>query len=310
MGFAGDTAFTHGLASYDPLGEMAELLSAPDLTLVNLETTIAEIGVGRAYAKEYTFKSPPESTGLLIAAGIDGVALGNNHLLDFGLPALLRTTELLDEAGIERAGAGADRDEAYAPMLFEAAGRRVAVLSFSRILSQPSWAADTDRPGIASAYPEWLPETVRAVEAAAMEADLVVVMIHWGVELNYCPEPYQREFANAWVEAGSDLVIGSHPHVLQGVEQIGGAWVVYSTGNLAFPSARGLSDDSAVFEFTLDGTDSGLVAHPIHIINGRPHAATEGQAEAILGLLSEHSFGFAFDQHGVAVPTSEPGACG
>jgi poly-gamma-glutamate synthesis protein (capsule biosynthesis protein) len=310
MGFAGDTAFTHGLASYGPLDEVAELLSAPDLTLVNLETTIAETGVGGAYAKKYTFKSPPESTELLTEAGIDGVALGNNHMLDFGQSGLFRTIELLDGAGIARAGAGADKDEAYAPMVFEAAGRKVAVLSFSRILSQPSWAADTDRPGIASAYPDWLPETVAAVETAGHDADLVVVMAHWGIELNYCPEPYQREFATAWVAAGADLVVGSHPHVLQGVEQMGDAWVVYSTGNFAFPSARGLSDDSAVFEVTFDETGTRLVAQPVHIVNGRPHPASETQAPDILELLSDHSFGFVFDEKGMAIPSSNPGLCG
>lgn len=285
------------------------MLAAPDLMLVNLETTIAEAGIGTAYAKKYTFKSPPESIDLLIAAGIDGVALGNNHMLDFGQAGLFRTLELLDEAAVKRAGAGADKSEAYAPMVFEVAGRRVAVLSFSRILSQPSWAADTERPGIASAYDDWIPETVAAIERAEGEADLVVVMVHWGIELNYCPEPYQRDSAFAWVAAGADLIIGSHPHVLQGIERIDESWVVYSTGNFAFPSARSLSDDSAMFEFTFDETGTSVLARPVHIINGRPHPATEGQAEGILGLLSEHSFGFVFDEDGVAIPTDEPGKC-
>jgi len=310
ISFAGDTSFTHGLVSYDPLGEVEELLSAPDLTLVNLETTIAEADVGRAHAKKYTFKSPPETTGLLAGAGIDGVALGNNHTLDFGQPALFRTMELLDQAGVARAGAGEGQSEAYAPMVFEVAGRRIAILSFSRILSDPSWAADTDRPGIASAYQDWIPETLAAVERAGTDTDLVVVMVHWGMELHYCPEPYQRQLATAWVEAGADLVVGSHPHVLQGVEQIGDALVVYSTGNFAFPSARGLSGDSAVFEFTFAEEGTTMVAHPIHIITGRPHPADDAQSSEILALLSDHSFGYVFDERGVAIPTDRPGECG
>lgn len=309
VSFAGDTSFTHGLASYDPLGEVDGLLSAPDLTLVNLETTIAEADVGRAYAKKYTFKSPPESAALLAQSGIDGVALGNNHLLDYGEAALLRTLEVLDQAGVARAGAGENEAGAYAPMVFEAAGRRVAVLSFSRVLSQSSWAANENRPGVASAYEDRMPETLTAVADAASSADLVAVMVHWGVELNFCPEPYQRQAAAAWVEAGADLVVGSHPHVLQGVERIDDAWVVYSTGNFAFPSARGLSDDSAVFEFTVDGTGAALVAHPVHIINGRPHPPSDEQSAEILSLLSGHSFGFAFDGDGVAVPSEASSAC-
>lgn len=310
MSFAGDTSFTHGLASYEPFGEVEELLTRPDVTLINFESTIAEANVGRAYSKKYTFRSPPESTALLAAAGIDGVSLGNNHMLDFGQPALFRTLELLDEAGIGWAGAGSDLAEAYSPMFFEAAGRKIAVLSFSRILSQPSWAADVERPGIASAYEGWIPETVAAVERAGEDADLVVVMVHWGIELNHCPESYQREFATGWVEAGADLVVGSHPHVLQGVERIDDAWVVYSTGNFAFPSAWGLSDDSAVFEFTFDEEGTSLMAHPVHIIAGRPHPASEKQTVDILELLSGHSFEFVFDETGTAVPAGEAGVCG
>jgi poly-gamma-glutamate synthesis protein (capsule biosynthesis protein) len=309
LGFAGDTSFTHGLASYDPLGEVEEFLTAPDLMLVNLETTIAEAGVGTAYAKKYTFRSPPESTELLVAAGIDGVGLANNHMLDFGQAALRRTLELLDQTGVKRAGAGADKSEAYAPMVFEAAGRKVAVLSVSRVLSQPSWAADTQRPGIASAYDDWIPETKKAIEEAAQEADFVVVMVHWGIELNYCPEQHQRDIAGSWVEAGADLIVGSHPHVLQGVELIDEAWVLYSTGNFAFPSARGLSDDSAVFEIAVAQDGTTLTARPVHIIGGRPHPATEQQAAEILEVLSEHSFGWKFDEAGVAIPTDQPSNC-
>jgi poly-gamma-glutamate synthesis protein (capsule biosynthesis protein) len=186
----------------------------------------------------------------------------------------------------------------------------MAVLSFSRILSQPSWAADVDRPGIASAYEAWIPETVVAVERAGDQADLVAVMVHWGIELNFCPEAYQREVAAAWVEAGADLIVGSHPHVLQGVEQIGDAWVAYSTGNFAFPSARGQSADSAVFEFTFDETSTSLVAHPVHIVSGRPHPATDPQASEILELLSQHSFGLEFNEEGQVVPNDVPGKCG
>jgi len=97
--------------------------------------------------------------------------------------------------------------------------------------------------------------------------------------------------------------------VLQGVEQIGDAWIVYSTGNFAFPSARGRSADSAVFEFTVDEGGTRLIVHPIHIVAGRPHPASDTQAFEILSLLSEHSLGVAFDQDGVAVASDSPGSC-
>lgn len=74
---------------------------------------------------------------------------------------------------------------------------------------------------------------------------------HWGIELDRCPQPYQRDLAAVWADRGADLIIGSHPHVLQGIERLGDAWLVNSTGNFAFPSARGASALSALFTFTV-----------------------------------------------------------
>jgi len=281
VAFAGDTSFTHGLSSRDPLGGVASLLQVPDLTMVNLESALAEAAVGDAQLKEFTFRSPPEAVALLREAGVDGVALANNHALDYGRPALSRTLELLDEGGVGRAGAGANSAEAFAPMLFVRDGTRVAVLSYSRVLPG-SWAALEDRSGVASAYDAT--RTIEAIEQAAQAADVVVVMVHWGVELDGCPQPYQRSLAATWADAGADLIIGSHPHVLQGVEQIGDAWAVYSTGNFVFPSARQQSAETALFRFTFHDDTISLVVDPLRIAGGRPQAADADSAARILAM--------------------------
>jgi poly-gamma-glutamate synthesis protein (capsule biosynthesis protein) len=308
LSFAGDTSFTHGLWTRDPLGDVVSLLRAPDLMIVNLETTVGEASLGRAQEKAFTFKSPPETVDLLREAGIDGVSLGNNHSLDFGRVALTRTLELLDAGGVGRAGAGENEAEAYAPMVFVRDGTSVAVLSFSRVLPG-SWTAQEDRSGIASTYPLYVDRTVEAVQTAREFADVVVVMVHWGIELEPCPVRYQRDLARVWAEAGADFVIGGHPHVLQGVEQMGATWVVYSTGNFAFPSARGPSADTALFQFTIhDGTVSLQVA-PVRIVAGRPRSADDPTAGRILELLSVRSFGLAFDRDGQALVDPDGGRC-
>ena len=133
LGFAGDTSFTHSLHAHDPLGDITAELSAPDAMLVNLETTIAEPDVGIAGDKKYTFKSPPESVQLLTDAGIDAVQLANNHMLDFQRPALLRTTELLDEGELRHAGAGSDPEAAYAPLYLDVNGWTIGMVALSRI---------------------------------------------------------------------------------------------------------------------------------------------------------------------------------
>jgi poly-gamma-glutamate synthesis protein (capsule biosynthesis protein) len=289
---------------------VTELLSAPDLVLVNLETTIAERSVGRALSKTYTFKSPPSTVDLLVAAGIDGVQLANNHIEDFGDQALLRTLELLDEGGVPHAGAGPDIESAYSAEFFDVSGWRIGFVAFSRIPCGWSASGRNTRPEVAWTCEPFVGNTIAAVDAAAEDADLVVVMVHWGIEKNYCPEPYQHELANIWQAHGADLIIGSHPHVLQGVERIRDGWLVNSTGNFAFPSARGVSASSAFFEFTISTEGTSLRVTPISIRSGRPHIANETTGARIIRDLSSYSFGVAFDDQGMAVPTHEVGRCG
>lgn len=310
LGFAGDTSFTHGLDARDPLGDATALLSAPDLMLVNLETTVAESDVGTAAPKRYTFKSPPHSVQLLSDAGIDGVQLANNHTLDFGTPALLRTLELLDEGDMPHAGAGDDPTAAYAPRFFDVDGWRIGVVAFSRVPCDWASSGVNSRPEVAWTCEPFVPDTMAAVAEAAADSDLTVVMVHWGIELDHCPQPYQRALAEAWVRSGADLIIGGHPHVLQGVEQVDGVWLVNSTGNFAFPSARASSAITALFDFTVNEDGISLQAHPIRIESGRPVPATGSDAAAILADLGSWSFGWTFDENGMAVPTDAAGACG
>jgi len=310
LGFAGDTSFTHGLDDRDPLGDATELLSEPDLMLVNLETTVAESDVGTAAPKRYTFKSPPDSVELLTDAGIDGVQLANNHTLDFGTPALLRTLELLDEGAMPHAGAGDDPAGAYAPRFFDVDGWRIGVVAFSRVPCD--WAASgvNSRPEVAWTCEPFVPDTMAAVAEAAADSDLTVVMVHWGIEGDHCPQPYQRSLAEAWASAGADLIIGGHPHVLQGIEKVDGAWLVNSTGNFAFPSARSASAITALFEFTVSTDGISLQAHPIRIESGRPVPVTGSEAADILADLGSWSFGWTFDEDGTALPTDQAGVCG
>ena len=311
LAFGGDVSFTHGLWTTDPLGRISGLLTAADQTWINLETAIAEEGVGVPFDKKYVFKSPPVMAEMLASAGVTGVALGNNHTLDFGVAGLERTIELLNESGVSHAGAGANRSEAYAPSVFEFESTSVALLSFSRVLSAPAWAATDDRPGLASAYDPFIERSNEAVAEAARTAEVVVVMVHWGIERSACPEDYQRDLAAGWAAAGADLVVGSHPHVLQGVEQIGDTWVIYSTGNLAFPSAN--SDDATktvLFEATIQNGEIRVGVEPLRIVAGAPTLASDEDRAAILDTLNSRSLGVSFDSEGGAVTGSPVSVCG
>lgn len=310
LAFAGDTAFTHGSETRDPLGDITEWLSSPDLMFVNLETTIAEADVGFDNGNKYTFKSPPASVDLLTASGIDAVQLANNHLLDFGPDATERTVEILDQAGIAHSGAGDNAPDAYASVVIETNGWKVGFVSFSRISCHWSASGENTRPQTAWACDPFLLETIKAVQEAARDTDFVVVMVHWGIERNHCPETYQRELARTWAQFGADVIIGGHPHVLQGVEQVEGSWLINSTGNFAFPSARGASSYSAIFEFTITDDDVSLQVKPVRIVGGRPRPANETDNAKILGDLSRWSVGYEFDARGHAKPSDSPSVCG
>jgi poly-gamma-glutamate synthesis protein (capsule biosynthesis protein) len=312
LGFAGDTSFTHGLSGRDPLGDIEDLLSGPDFMVVNLETTVAEPDVGTPFPKRFIFKSPPESVELLTEAGIDFVQLANNHTLDYGRPALLRTLELLDEGNLPHVGAGTDPEAAYAPVVVDVEGWKIAFVAFSRVPCDWSASGENTRPEVAWTCPAFEREAALSVAgAAATDADLVIVLVHWGIEGDHCPQQYQWDLASQWNELGADFVVGGHPHVLQGVARLGDGWLILSNGNFAFPSARSGSSYTALFEFGVDSDgSSSLTAHPVRIVDGRPRPASDGERSEILDGLSRWSFGLDFTEDGAAVPSETAGACG
>jgi poly-gamma-glutamate synthesis protein (capsule biosynthesis protein) len=233
----------------DPAGPFAftrDILEAADVTVGNLECALSDRG--EPEPKSYTFRGPPLAAEGLALAGFDAVALANNHALDYGPDALADTWSHLETAGIAHAGSGVDADSAAAPAFIEVRGVRVAVLSFADVPSEAGywmrgWEAAEDEPGIAWADVEAVKAATRA---AAAEADVVIVMFHFGAEGSTQPIAAQRELARAAVDSGADLVIGSHPHVLQEVEVYGAGLIAYSLGNFVFDGFEGLANESAI----------------------------------------------------------------
>ncbi|MFO0650976.1 MAG: CapA family protein [Polyangiales bacterium] len=309
LGFAGDVTLDEALSARRPLRDVEPWFQGVSSAWVNLESPVAERGVGVAAVKDFVFLAPPEAVGILREAGVDGVSLANNHALDHGVDGLVRTMALLDAGGVRYAGAGADHDAAYRATRVEVEGRGVSVLGFYRMNCDYPWVALRTRAGIASAWRDREGDTVDAVTEAHRRGDLVVVMVHWGTELAPCPDRWQRALARRWIHAGASLVVGSHPHVLQGVERVGDAWVLYSTGNFAFAAARDESAKTAFFEARFEGAASSLRARPARIVDGVPAPVRGRDAREILATLSRRSRGLRFDDEGLAVASTAPGEC-
>jgi len=217
-----------------PFEHVRSLFLQDDYTIANLETPITLRGTP-SENKEFVYKSSPEAIPAMKEAGIDAVNLANNHSMDQGVEGLLDTFSTLDAHQIAYVGAGKNAKRAYAPVYVEKKGVRIALLGFSRVIPQVSWYAGKDQPGLAATYDPAL--AVQAIQEAKKEADLVIVIAHWGKEKVDFPVDYQQALARTYIDAGADLIVGGHPHVLQGFEQYRGKWVAYSMGNFIFTRA-------------------------------------------------------------------------
>lgn len=142
------------------------------------------------------------------------MTLANNHAMDYGTDALLDTCDTLDKVGIRRVGAGKNLDEAKAPVILEAQGKKIGFLGASRVIPVASWNATSTKPGMLTTYdPKILVDEIKKLRE---QCDYLVVYVHWGIERSERPEDYQRSLGKQYIDAGADVVIGSHPHVLQG----------------------------------------------------------------------------------------------
>ena len=205
----------------------------------------------------------PDKVSMFREMGIDLVTLANNHALDYGTEALLDSIDTLDNADIAHVGAGKDLEAAREPVIVELNGRTFAFIGATRVIPVAEWAAGTDRSGMFSAY-DGGAQLAETVKTAKEQADYVIVYMHWGIERDEMPNEVQRNIAHNIVDAGADLVIGAHPHVLQGLEYYKGVPIAYSLGNFVFgsqiPSTALLQadvDDSGIRLRLIPGSSAG-----------------------------------------------------
>jgi len=162
------------------------------------------------------------------------VNLANNHILDWGLDGLARTMRALDDAGIVHFGAGEDLERATRLEVIEEEGRRIGLLGFGSSAEECIPAA-RGRAGVAPLRTRQVLESIRR---SRPQVDFLVVSLHWGYEYELLPLPVDRELARRAVEAGADLVVGHHPHVMQAVETYRQKRIFYSLGNFYFGTRR------------------------------------------------------------------------
>lgn len=270
-----------------------DIFAEDDMTIVNLEgvlTLSEEINPGRTY----NIKGLPEYADILVQGSVEAVSMANNHRQDFGSVGCSDTLKALEPTGIVYAY---DTNVG----MYETKGIRIGFVSVNEL----SWGQGVEQlmmDGIGKLKEEG--------------ADIILACCHWGIEREFYPTDYQQQFGRKCIDWGADLVIGHHPHVLQGVEEYQGKYIIYSLANFCFGANRNPSDkDTMIAQQTfyfVDGkkqeeTEFRVIPCSVSSVSARndykPTPAQGEDAERILKRVNEYSsaFGLVFDENGYAV---------
>ena len=274
---------------YDqPFRATAPVLAAGDITIANLESPIA--GSGTEFVeKKFRFMAEPAIAKAIRNAGINLVTLANNHIMDFGPEALFETRTHLKTAGIDWIGAGANLSEARRPQIYTVKGKRIAFLGYSLTLPTEFFAGKSS-PGTAPGFARVM---VEDITQAKSQADFVIVSIHWGTEGKNFVQPYQRTLAHKAVDAGADVILGHHPHVLRGIERYNKGLIFYSLGNFVFASKSRTAESSLIVRIRLDDLSREAELLPLDILHRRvgfqPRPASAEKSEQIISHLNDLS---------------------
>jgi poly-gamma-glutamate synthesis protein (capsule biosynthesis protein) len=218
----------------EPFRYVSSSLQNSEITVANLECPLSNKG-NKLADKDVTFRGRPQAVIGIKISGIDVVSMANNHALDCGPEALQDSIDLLDKNNIGHSGAGMNISEALKPAYFvtgEKKDKKVAFLAFSYMIP-PGFYPTEQKAGVAPARPKTELVT-NAINEAHKKADFVFCSFHWGTEYEDYPVQYHVDLAHLCIDSGADLVIGHHPHVIQGIELYKGKLIAYSLGDFVF----------------------------------------------------------------------------
>lgn len=271
-----------------------DIFNADDMTIVNLEGTLT-LAEERREEQTYSISGDPEYVNILLEGSVEAVSMGNNHRGDYLQQGIDDTVAILDEAGILYAY------DQYTGTYVTPQGILIGFVSVNALSGGA--AAQT-----------YLQKGIKDLQE--QDCDLILACCHWGIERDYYPNDYQQNLGRQCIDWGADLVIGHHPHVLQGIEEYQGKYIIYSLGNFCFGANRNPPDkDCLIIQQTFtfldgvkqEGTLLKVIPCSISSVTSRndykPTPAVGEEARRILEKLNECSrdFGLQFDEDGFPV---------
>lgn len=275
--------------------EVRDTISSADLAVGTLNTSLSDLSTHTGCIETYVLVSDSRSAVAAANAGFDVMSVATNHIKncngascgDNYNRAFLDTLDNLQANDMLPVGAGVNQEDALQSVMVDVKGIRFGFVSLGMV--EPNAFAGKDTPGIAELTDENLRD---AIANARGEADVVIAMPHWGPEDTPDPNSYQLHFAQVAVEAGADVVVGNHTHVVQAIQQINGIDVFYGLGNFVFDQTWDLAHQQGVMlQLHFNGTQyTGYDLTPTHVDgDGMVHIAGQGEAAEILQRIEDAS---------------------
>lgn len=270
-----------------PFDDLRHILKSGDIVFGNLETTIATSGK-QLPGKGIWFRADPAVTEGLKEAGFNVLSLANNHTLDYDTPALLETIQNLEQAGIGYVGAGENLEQARRPLVVIRDGVSVGFLAYNEFYNyfwsysyKRTFEATDSTAGTAPMKEDIIKEDIEKLKELC---DVVVVSLHWGIENSNRITTAQQQLGHKIIDWGGDIVLGHHPHVLQGIEFYNGKPIAYSLGNFVFDQNGDNNNQSIILFIELeDGNIAGVSAYPVQIYDKhQPRLADGAKKEQVM----------------------------
>ncbi len=269
-----------------PFEKIRNIISRNDLSFFNLECPLADSSDGFPVNKRFSFRAEPSYINGLKYAGFNIASVANNHTIDYGKTGFMKTIELLNQSSLYSVGGGENQQQAFHPLLLEKEGETFAFFAVLEFLLEGT-TFDENKP-----YPAFgqIEQLCKLIEEYNTLIDNIVVSFHWGIENSNIPTSLQTEYAHKVIDAGADLVLGHHPHVLQSIETYRNKLILYSLGNFVFDNSEEIQKQSALFQCKFkNGTVIMPELLPVYIKNNRPEPASTKVSKEIYERLKKLS---------------------
>ena len=306
LSFVGDISLADNwyiMPKYDQRGKkvkgilsdsVLKIMIESDLMVANSEFTVSNRGK-KMNGKQYTFRAKPERLKIYEEMGVDLVTLANNHVYDFGKEAFLDMLDYFDKYEIPHIGAGHNLEEAKKEYYFVINGYKIAFLNGTRaekyILTP---GAEDNKEGVFRCYDPT--NMINQIKKVKENSDFVIVLLHYGKEGSHDLEKEQIDSSKKYIDAGADVIIGSHAHVLQGIEFYKGKPIIYNLGDFIF---NGNEEETAIFQIKLD--KNGVMEYYIYPAlqkNMYTDLLTGNEKEKLISKINSWSVNASIDKEG------------